>query len=90
MKSDGPIPPDCRAILRFPRAKHGEQQLVRQRRMPMVAPALVLPWRMVSSAYGSWETDLFNCANPLSAGAPTTVNLFLRDLVPGDRFPSLS
>ena len=29
-------------------------------------------------------TGLFNCANP------TTVNLFFRDLVPGDRFPCLS
>ena len=26
----------------------------------------------------------------LSAGIPTTVNLFPRDLVPGDQFPSLS
>lgn len=82
--------PTAEPSLRFPRAKHGEQQLVGLRRMPMVAPALVLPWRMVSSACGSWGTGLFNYAITLSAGAPTTVNLFLRDLIPGDRFPSLS
>lgn len=34
---------------------------------------------------GNWPIQLRNL---LSASAPTTVNLFLRDLVPGDRFPS--